>query len=335
MSPIGQRTVQAGCLLSLAVLALLSAARPAFVEAQSRQVAGLMTEIKLGRGTVEVKPDGASDWRPAGPLMSLLPGDVVRASGDASAIVLLANGRGMLRIGPGTAPIVIPEIRGTEPKLQKAQAVLAASLHFLTSSARDIGHAIVATRASAPTPVVLAPRNGPVLADALVFEWAGNRFARYSVQISAVPEGHVVLEQKSVQGAAWTYPPNAPALQPGKRYVLRVIPEDEPAASETAWFEVADPGRTTATREALAQLERDAAGMLSPSTLAVVKTGYLADSGLMHEARRVLVDALARDRDEPTLYLLLGQVYAKIGLEQEAAQALDEARFLSVRRATR
>ena len=52
--------------------------------AQTGEVAGMITEIKLGKGAVEVKPAGGPDWRPAGPLMSLLGGDTVRASGGGS-----------------------------------------------------------------------------------------------------------------------------------------------------------------------------------------------------------------------------------------------------------
>ena len=35
--------------------------------------------------------------------------------------------------------------------------------------------------------------------------------------------------------------------------------------------------------------------------------------------------------DEPTLYLLLGHVYDRIGLKQQAANAFDEAEALSTR----
>ena len=48
-------------------------------------------------GAVEVRTLGASEWRPAAPLMSLLAGDTVRANDGASAVILLRGGRGSLR----------------------------------------------------------------------------------------------------------------------------------------------------------------------------------------------------------------------------------------------
>jgi len=38
--------------------------------------------------------------------------------------------------------------------------------------------------------------------------------------------------------------------------------------------------------------------------------------------------ALEKDRDEPTLHLLLGNLYSQSGLPEQAHQSFDEARFL-------
>ena len=65
---------------------------------------GKIKKIKLGKGAVEVKPAGGGDWRPAGPLMSLLGGDTVRASGGGSAVILLTGGRGTIRVRDATSP---------------------------------------------------------------------------------------------------------------------------------------------------------------------------------------------------------------------------------------
>jgi len=42
----------------------------------------------------------------------------------------------------------------------------------------------------------------------------------------------------------------------------------------------------------------------------------------------VVVTALAADRDEPTLHLLLGDLYTRTGLTDLAAESFDEAQFL-------
>jgi Tfp pilus assembly protein PilF len=88
------------------------------------------------------------------------------------------------------------------------------------------------------------------------------------------------------------------------------------------------PGATREVRAGLALLERELAGTASPNTVVALQAGYLANAGLLNEARRLLVAALAHDPDEPTLHLVLGNVYGQTGLVRQANQSFDEARFL-------
>ena len=57
----------------------------------------------------------------------------------------------------------------------------------------------------------------------------------------------------------------------------------------------------------------------------------LAEQGLFHDARLAVVAALVKDPDEPTLHTLLGHLYQKVGLAQQAAESFDEAQFLLTR----
>ena len=169
--------------LGLALL-IAGVAPPRAAFAQTGEVAGMITEIKLGKGAVEVKPAGGGDWRPAGPLMSLLGGDTVRASGGGSAVILLTGGRGTIRVDGTAGPMVVPGAQAGEGKVQKAQALLSASFGFLSSRAKEMPQTVLGTRSWLKPPAVLAPRNGPVLADALRFEWWGSRLSRYTIQIA-------------------------------------------------------------------------------------------------------------------------------------------------------
>ena len=67
----------------IAVVMLAGLAIPGLVVAQARETAGLVTEIKLGKGKADVKPAGG-DWRAAAPLQALRAGDQVRASDRAA-----------------------------------------------------------------------------------------------------------------------------------------------------------------------------------------------------------------------------------------------------------
>jgi len=54
---------------------------------------------------------------------------------------------------------------------------------------------------------------------------------------------------------------------------------------------------------------------------------------LLNDARRVVLDALASDPDEPALHQALGSLYQKSGLGEMAAESFDEAQFLLTRNA--
>jgi Tfp pilus assembly protein PilF len=82
-------------------------------------------------------------------------------------------------------------------------------------------------------------------------------------------------------------------------------------------------------------LEQALGPTASPNTLAALRAGFLASEGLMHDARLSLIEALKKDPNEPTLYLLLAHLYAKVGLPELAAASYDEAQFLSTSSAKR
>lgn len=307
-------------LVAAAVVGLLGAGGAA---GQAAETAGVITEIKVGRGKVEVRPAGAAEWRPAGPLLALRPGDAVRATENAMATIVLSGGRGAVTVGAAGSPFVVPDRQAGEGRLQKARALLDASLNFLSGGARDVSQAVLTTRGPRP-PVVLSPRNTAVLPGRIAFEWLGSRFSRYTVKI--VGPGGLVLERAGVTGGRFDYPPDAPPLSPGTRYTFQVVASNFPP--QEAWFEVLPAERAQAVRRDLADLEQGVGPAVSPNSLAALRSGLLAREGLFHDARSVLVTALMQDADEPTLHFLLGNLYQKIGLPDLAAEEHDEARFL-------
>lgn len=305
----------------LSLCALLALAASAL--AQTAETAAVITEIKPGRGRVEVKPAAGGDWRPARPLLALRAGDAVRTTDNARAVILLSGGRGTVRVEGPRGALTVPAAAAAGQG-QKAKALVEASLGFLAGTTKESSQAVLATRSAARPPVIVSPRNGPVLPDALAFEWLGSRFARYTVRV--VGPGGPVIEKREVTGAHWEYPADAPALSPNVRYTLQVVGANHPP--QEAWFEVVDDARARAVAGDLAGLEQELGGSVSPASGAVLRAGLLAREGLFHDARRVVVTALAADRDEPTLHLLLGDLYTRTGLAELAAESFDEARFL-------
>ncbi len=308
-------------LIGLLALAVLAAAAPA--SSQTDETAGMITQIKVGRGTVEMKTaDG--DWHRAAPLSTLRAGDQVRAVGDATVVVLLTGGRGAVTVKAKNSPYAVGAPRADASSAQKARSLLLASLGFLASGPKEPPKAVTSSRSGAPPPEILTPRNGLILPGPLVLEWLGSRFSRYRVRVAE--PSTVVLERKGIVGARLPYPDDGPALKPGVRYQVQV--ETAGAKATEAWFEVVDEARAAEVRENLKQLEASLGPRVSPSTRAAVRGGALASDALFHDARLVVLAALAKDPDEPSLHALLGNLYLKTGLPRLAAQSLDEAQFL-------
>src|SRR3972149_5948006 len=69
--------------------------------------AGMITELKVDRGRVEVRPAGAQEWRKAGPLLALRAGDTIRVSDEATAVILLSGGRGTGRGTQANSPFAV------------------------------------------------------------------------------------------------------------------------------------------------------------------------------------------------------------------------------------
>jgi len=308
------------------VLLLLSLAAPLApppARAQTAETAAVITELKPGRGRVEVKVAAGGDWKPARPLLALRAGDAVRTTDNASAVVLLSGGRGTVRVEGASGTFTVPG-GAAPPQGQKARTLVEASLGFLAGTTRESSQAVLATRSATRPPTIVSPRNGRVLPETLAFEWLGSRFTHYTVRVAG-PAGPVI-ERREVTGARWEYPADAPALAPGVRYTLRVAAPGH--APQEAWFELADAERARAVAGDLAGLEQELGASVSPTSRAVLRAGLLAREGFLHDARRVVVAALVTDPDEPTLHLLLGDLYTRTGLTDLATESFDEAQFL-------
>ncbi len=299
---------------------------PGLAAAQARETAGVITEIKVGKGRVEVKAAGAADWRSAGPLLALRAGDEVRATENAYAIVLLSGGKGTARVDAAHSPHVVAAPPG-DTTMRRARTLIEDSLGFLSASTKEPARAVLSTRAGPRSLVILTPRNGPVLPDSLVFEWLGSQFSRFTVRVEA-PSG-VLFERAGVVGARFTYPEDAPRLMPGVRYTFQVVALGRPP-HETQ-FEVVDPARAQAIRQELNRLEEALGPGVSGTSLTALKAGALASQGLLHDARLVVLAALAKNPDDPTLHTLLANLYLKVGLPEQAAESFDEAQFLLTR----
>lgn len=297
---------------------------PTGAASAEREVAGMITEIQMGRGQVEVRLAASERWRPAMPLLALKAGDTVAVTGDAWVVIVLSGGRRTVRVDEATSPYLVTAPALGRSRLHKGLAILEASFDFLSATARERPVGVVGTRAALGPPVILTPRNGLVLPDSLVFEWRGSQSSLYGVRIVG-PDG-LVHERGKVAGNRFQYPESAPALTAEVRYRFQLLAPWQPP--QEVWFEVVEPEVARQIRRDLRDLEEALTPVLSPATLATLRAGFLAHSGLLHDARLGVALELARRPEEPTLHFLLGDLYMRQGLSREAAASFAEVSFL-------
>jgi hypothetical protein len=317
----------------LSVLALALAHPLSAAGGYVAESVGIVTEIDVRRGGLaEVRRLGAQEWRPAGPLLTLNAGDTVRVSQGASVVILLSGGRGSLKIDTTNSPFQIPAVVPTaeQSKLRRGWVLLEESFKALVKASNDSDQVTLGTRGPASSLMILTPRNGLVLPDSLVFEWAGDQSARYTVRV--IGTGGVVLERRDIAGTTLVYPADAMPPTPGMHYQLQVV--GGPRLADKVWFEVLSPARAAAIRHDLFDLATVDPAM-PPDTLVITQAAFLVSQGLLHDARLKLITALAEKPDQAALHVLLGDVYEQVGLPDQAAESFAEAISLGSDRAQR
>jgi len=304
--------------LVLALPPLASAADPV----------GVLTEIRAERGRVEVKRAGETDWKPAQPLLALRPGDQIRATGEARASLVFTGGRGAKAVSAANSPFTVqpPTAAGTSDKVR---ALVGGVTDFLVGKQKDLAYLPLSVRAVRPPRVAqLEPRETKLLPGAVTFEWSGSDTLRYKIRVLG-PQG-IFWEQANLPRKPVVYPASAPALEPAVRYFWQLETEGQPV--QQAEFQILPAVEAKRVRESLDILVAASLPGYPPSSVALMRAGYVLRDGLYADARRELLTALAGDPDEPTLHLLLGQVYDTIGLGELAQSEFMEARDLSSRR---
>jgi len=169
----------------------------------------------------------------------------------------------------------------------------------------DISLRTASVRSVRPPRVVqLQPRATKLLPGPVTFEWSGSDTLRYKVRVLG-PQG-LLWEQGDLPRQPIAYPSSVPALESGVRYAWQLETAGQPR--QQVEFEILPAGAAARVRESLDSLVAGALPGYPPSSIALIRAGYVLRDGLYVDARRELLTALAKDPDEPTLHLLLGQV---------------------------
>lgn len=316
---MNRRITQLTIVLVLALAGLAHAADPGAV----------LTEIRRGKGGVAVKVSGDPDWKPARPLMSLRPGDQVRAEADARAVLVLTGG-GARTVTAENSPFVVtpPSASGGSENVKTMVTGVAQYLAgkqgeptYLRLTSRSLG------APAATTPVIVSPRGTRILSAPVTFVWTGGESLRYTVEV--VGPGGRVWSASDLPRAPVTYPSSAPALRPGVSYEWVLIAGGfQPLRAR---FEIVSQDEASRIQSSLRMLEpRELAGY-PRSTVTLLRAGLLASERLYQDALDELTDNLGAAPDEPTIHFVMGQLYDQIGLRHLAEQAFARARSLEGR----
>jgi hypothetical protein len=285
----------------------------------------ILTEIKPGKGEVRVRAAAEADWKAPLPLLSLRAGDQVRATGNATAVLMFTGGQGAVTVSAANSPHTVQPPAGGGLS-GRTQGLVANVGRILAGKKKDLTYVPLAVRGVKQPPLLLSPREGKLLGPP-VLEWAGSDRLRYTVRVSG-PQG-LLWEQSNVPRAPLPYPTTAPLLLPGVPHRWELEARD--FTLQAGRFTILRPEEVARVREALDALAPSVLPGFPKNTVVLMRAGFLFEQELYAEARRELQAAIAADPDEPNLHLMLGHVYERTGLKELAAEEFDEAQFLSSR----
>ena len=138
------------------------------VPAQAQDAIGVITEIKLNRGDVQIRLPG-KNWQKPGLLQSLYTGTQIQASKDATAVVLYTAGAKTVTIDERNSPF---EIKAAESKGGAGGSVTEVA-SSLMGKKKPPAYVALAVRGGKRPPVLISPRNTKLLTDAPTLQWMG------------------------------------------------------------------------------------------------------------------------------------------------------------------
>jgi hypothetical protein len=300
-----------------ALITLLTLVTPA--GAQKQEPIGVITELKLNRGDIQIQLPGKNTSQRPAVLQSLFPGTRILASKDAVAVILLMDGSKIITVNEKNSPIEIKGVqaKGREPNALEQVAVL------LLGKKQPPTYVALATRGGKGRPTILSPRDTKLMSEAPNLQWMGMDQQTGTVRVFG-PQG-LIWTAENLALTQIKYPSSAPPLLPGTEYSWSLEKNGFPP--EKTSFKLLPSEDALRIQERFASLQKTAA--VTSTTLAILKASFLISNELFHETREILIAALRTDPDEPTLHLLLGDLYDRTGLKNLAADEYGEAEFLS------
>jgi hypothetical protein len=311
-------------LVSCILLGLLLVATP--VLAQAPRPIATITQLKLGkRGVVNLHLPNGKKQKAEG-FVELYPGTKIEVSNDALVEVYFF-GADSQRLTSKEPTFTVEAPTTNRPQ---ASSQLVELVRVWTDRRRASRQVDAQIRAGAVALIVKAPRRDTKLMTKWPrFQWEGEVNAAATLKVTG-PEGEV-WSVKNLPPEEIQYPQTAPALMPGVYYSWYIDLDDTKYSGGR--FQVLTDREASSVKTRLAEIESQSD--LGQATRRVLQISLLISQQLYYDARERLIEALRADGDEPTLRLLLAEVYEKTGLRNLAHENVQIASDLAARNENR
>ena len=309
------------------VLVLIAVAALPAVAVGTEPIA-YVTEIQdLGKGTAVVHRAADNTHVAVQPFTSLRRGDELRITGDTRVVILYHVGSGTRTLTRADSPF--PVVSAPAARSHDRLRVLIATAGQIFANqqlllpARHLAVRSPDTGSLALT--LVSPRSTRVLPGVIIFEWAGDPRARYSIRVTG-PRG-LTWEVRETTLEPLPYPATAPRLEAGAEYEWEVNSQGQ--QPRIARFTVATADQSQRVEQALRTLRGAASAGYSSGTVPSLCAALLIDEGLFADARRELLAAIDARPTESAYHVLLADIYRRTGLDSEAAESTRRARLLA------
>jgi len=281
----------------------------------------LVSEIKANKGELKVKLSGEKNSRTLKPLQSLKAGDIVSVTKNAYAVLLETASGKAVTVKEGNAPFTVKgAAKQEESSFKNIFAKIGDSLKGKKKEMNYVPLVVRSVRLKKPT--IVMPKDTLLLSEKPMFFWTGSSKDEIVIKLKD-SSGNMIFQKTVLSRYSLKYPDEISPLKPGTyRWELEI--EESPL--QKAEFKIPEAETKKMVIEKLKFIDST---KLPKTTKAILKSEILLSENFIEDARVELVKAYINDKEEPTIHLLLGEIYKKIGHNDMALEEFDEAQYLS------
>lgn len=259
-----------------------------------------------------IKREGWTDYQPVSFGTFIYPTDLIRS--DSYLTILCADMQ--------TVKTMTGSARNPCPLPSPDQALHFEGM-FFSSGSRGVPSQIV--------PSIIYPRGTNILESRPILQWSSTGASKYTIEIWQGSD--LVWKKLEVKDNVLAYPAEAPELQSGEEYLLVVTDDDTGHKSsgdsnKGLGFQVIDPNtfiELGKQEQLISNIEALDTAAKKLALALVYQQTKVNGRGLWGEASLLLGQVSDEEPNAPVVFLLLGDVFERMKLWNEAQEAYNSA----------